>query len=73
MRLDIIIPIIIEIIIGEMGLFSNPNSIEPKVLDILIEITAPNTQINIPSISSLLILNINVAYILLYIIYVICQ
>ena len=53
-----IIPIIIEIIIGEIGLFSNSKSLEPKVLDILIDIIALNTQNNIPSISSLLILTI---------------
>jgi hypothetical protein len=53
-----IIPIIIEIIIGEIGLFSNSKILEPKVLDISIDIIALNTQSNIPNISSLLILNI---------------
>jgi hypothetical protein len=52
------IPMIIEIIIGEIGLFSNSKSLEPKILDILIDIIALNTQRNIPNTSSLSILNI---------------
>ena len=51
---NIIIPIIIEIIIGEIGLFSNSNSLEPNVLDISIEINALNTHKIIPTTNSLL-------------------
>ena len=43
-------------IIGEIGLFSNSNSLEPNFLDISIEINALNTQNIIPSTNSLVTL-----------------